>query len=213
MVRYARGAAALIAVLATMAIGAPTTALARPDANYRRAADYGLLLTGALVAFVSHETGHLLMDGIFRTNPSLVGVSLGPLPFFAIQPGEIESDRELYVITQAGFMVEGIYTEIILRRHPELFLHHRPFMEGMLAFHAVLDLSYAITGLVQRGPPQSDVHSMARASGIPSWGIGTMLLVPLAFDAVRYFCPRTRRWSAVVGFNARFPMVMTSVVF
>jgi hypothetical protein len=196
-----------------LAAASPNTALARPDANYRHASDYGLLLSGALVAFVSHEGGHLVMDGIFRTHPRITGVSLGPLPFFAIEPQHIESDRELYVIAQAGFMVEGFYTEAILRRHPELFLHHRPFMEGMLAFHAVLDFSYAITGLVHRGPDQSDVHSMARASGIPSWGIGTMLLIPLTFDFVRYFCPRTRRWSSVIGFSSRMPMITTSFVF
>lgn len=202
-----------MALALALSFAVPDVAFARPDANYRRVSDYALLISGALVAFVSHETGHLIFDGIFRTHPTFTPVSLGPLPFFAIQPTVIESDRELYAITQAGFLVEGIYTEIILRRHPELFHHHRPFMEGMLAFHAVLDFSYAITGFVHRGPPQSDVHSMARASGLPSWAIGTMLMTPLAFDAVRYFCPRTRRWSAVVGFYARMPMVTTTFLF
>lgn len=211
--RAPRASILVLAIAVTVAALAPSPALARPDRNYRRVADYGLLLSGALVAFVSHETGHLVFDGIFRTNPHLTPVSLGPLPFFAIEPRDIESNRELYVITQAGFLVEGLYTEAILRRNPELFHHHRPFMEGMLAFHAVLDLSYAITGFVHRGPPQSDVHSMARASGIPSWGIGCMLTLPLVFDFVRYFRPQTRRWSAVVGMYSRMPLVTASFVF
>lgn len=209
------GPPALAFLLAT-ALALPTAEarpFRRPDANYRRAADYFLLIAGALTGFVAHEGAHLTLDYTLRADPHLVPVHLGPLPFFAIEPRNVHSDRELYGISMMGFLSESIYTELIFARHPELVRHHRPFLEGMLAFHAVLDVSYAITGFANIGPAQSDVNSMARASGLPRWAISTMLITPIAFDIVRYVRPDTRRWSMWVGMGSRLPMFMTLVVF
>lgn len=189
------------------------TARARPDATYRRVTDWLLLLAGAATGLVAHESGHLTLDFALQTHPTLEPVHLGPLPFFAIQPNDVDGDRELYAITMMGFLSEALSTEAIFARHPDLVHHHRPFLEGMLAFHVVLDVSYAITGIANVGPSQSDVNSMARASGIPRWGISTMLLVPVAFDLLRYIRPDTRRWSMWVGMGSRLPLFTAGFLF
>lgn len=186
-----------------LALGLATPAEAqRGDYDYRHAPEYGWLLLGALVGFVSHEGGHLFLDGVLRTHPTFEPVHLGPLPFFAIQPNDIRTERQLYAISMMGFLVEGIYTETILTRREDLVQRHKPFLEGMLAFHAVLDVSYAITGFAGIGPPQSDVNSMARAAGIPPWAVSLMLIAPVAFDIVRYADPDSR-WAPWVSRAAR----------
>lgn len=203
-------------VFSLVTVLAMPAAQARPhrrDANYRRAADYFVLLAGAATGLLVHEGGHLTLDIVFRADPHIVPVWLGPLPFFAISPQDVRNERELYGIVMMGFLAESLYTEAIFARHPDLVHHHRPFLEGMLAFHAVLDVSYAITGFMNVGPSQSDVNSMARAAGIPRWAVSTMLIAPIAFDILRYVRPDTRRWSMWVGMASRLPMFSTVVVF
>lgn len=185
---------------------------AAKDADYRRVQDWLLFAAGAASGFVAHEAGHLTFDLAVGNDPELRKVKLGPFPFFAIQPSQINTANELYTAAMMGFLVEAAYTEGIFARNPELVKHHRPFHEGMLAFHVALDLGYAITGFAGIGPRQSDVNSMARAADIPPWAVATMLAVPLVFDVLRYVKPETRRWSMWVGMGSRLPMFVTALV-
>jgi hypothetical protein len=174
--------------------------------SYRRVSDWLLLLTGAALGFVAHEAGHLSFDLAVGNDPEFRRVSLGPFPFVAISPRNPHSNNERYSSAMLGFMVEAAYTEAIFARNPELRHRHKPLLEGMLAFHVALDLGYAITGFANIGPAESDVNTMARAAGIPRWGVALMLAAPLAFDVLRYVRPDTRRWSMWLGLGARLPM-------
>jgi hypothetical protein len=171
-----------------------------------------LLLAGAAAGFIAHEAGHLTFDLAVGNDPKFTRVSLGPFPFFAIAPQSANTDNERYTMAMMGFLVEAAYTEAIFARNPELRYRHRPLLEGMLAFHVALDLGYAITGFAHVGPAESDVNTMARASGIPSWGVATMLFVPLVFDVLRYVRPDTRRWSMWVGLGSRVPLFGAALV-
>lgn len=203
-------AVALAIVLVTTS---PSSALADRVHDYRNGRDYGLLLLGALTGFVSHEGGHLILDGFLRAHPRIRAVHLGPLPFFAIEPQIVESDRELYAISMAGFFMQNAYAEAILQRNPHMIDDHRPFLEGMMLFHVALSLCYAITGFANAGPDQSDVNSMARASGIPRWGIGLLVLLPAVFDTVRYFASTDRKWAEWGGITTRLPLFGVSLAF
>lgn len=191
------------------------TSLARAqpgEHDYRRAGDYGYFALGALTALIVHESSHLVLDGVLRAHPTFVPVRLGRVPFFAIQPNRIRSDRQLYAITMMGFLAEAITNDIVLSRRPHLSTQHAPFLEGMLGFNAGLDIGYAITGLANVGPPQSDVNSMARAARIPRWAVGLMLLVPTAFDIVRYAAPDAK-WAPWVSRGARLVLFGTVFAF
>ena len=176
------------------------------DTTYERAEDWLLLLSGAVTGLVLHEAGHLTFDLIMNNQPELRPVRLGPLPFFAIAPTGIESRQELYGAAMMGFFVEAVYTEVIFASYPDLRSHHRPFLEGMLALHFLLDLGYAITGIAGIGPRESDVNSMARSARVSPAAIGMMLALPLAFDLMRYLQPGTRSRSLWVGASTRFLM-------
>lgn len=176
------------------------------DSSYEGAEDWLLFLSGALTGLVAHEAGHLTFDLIMNNQPELRPVSLGPLPFFAIAPTAIKSRQELYGAAMMGFFVEAVYTEVIFASYPDLRNHHRPFLEGMLALHFLLDLGYAITGIAGIGPRESDVNSMARSAQVSPAAIGMMLALPLAFDLLRYLHPAGRNRSLWIGASTRWLM-------
>lgn len=198
-------------VLSSVLCTGPARA-APPEHDYRRVSDWALLAAGAAIGFVAHEAGHLTFDLAVGNEPEFRRVELGPFPFFAIAPTQPTSDNSRYTMAMMGFLVEAAYTEGIFARNPELRYHHRPLLEGMLAFHVALDFGYAFTGFLGVGPAESDVNTMARAAGIPSWAMGMMLFTPLVFDVLRYVRPDTRRWSMWVGMGSRLPMFGASLV-
>ncbi|MBL9041578.1 MAG: hypothetical protein JNM83_08255 [Myxococcales bacterium] len=182
------------------------------EADFRRVTDWLWLLSGVVAGFVAHEGGHLILNAATDAKPELRKVTLGPFPFFAIQPTEIRSQQQAYAITMMGFAMQDLYSELILGIDPRLREHHRPFLKGMLGFHVVLSTGYAITGLAGIGPPQSDVNSMARTLQVPSWGIGMMLLVPAACDVYRYFVPDSR-WAPWVSLGGKLSLIGAAAAF
>ena len=82
--------------------------LEKPEADFRHFSDYAWFALGAAAGFVGHELGHVMMDVFFGKSVSFVGVSLGPIPFFAIQPCCNLTPRENYVIGSAGFVVGDV---------------------------------------------------------------------------------------------------------
>jgi len=203
-----RGVATVL-LLGILLASAP---LAARERDFRRFPDYLWLLLGAGVGFVTHESGHLLFDAALGTDPRFVAVKLGPLPFFAIEPSHLHNNQERYAIAQAGFLMEDVYSELILGIDPHLREHHHPFLKGMLAFHVLCDVGYAITGLAGVGPPQSDVNTMSRGLGIPPWAVGLLLLVPATADAYRYFMPDSR-WAPWVSIGGKLTMVGAALTF
>ena len=182
------------------------------EADFRKVTDWLWLAAGALTGFVVHEGGHVVLDVATGSEPELRKVTLGPFPFFAIQPTKVQSVQQVYAISMMGFGVQGLYSELILGIDPRLREHHRPFLKGMLGFHIVLSVGYAITGLASIGPPQSDVNSMARALNVPSWGTGLMVLVPAACDLYRYFVPDSR-WAPWVSLGGKLTMIGAAAAF
>ena len=56
------------------------------EADFRRVTDWLWLLSGVVAGFVAHEGGHLILNAATDAKPELRKVTLGPFPFFAIQP-------------------------------------------------------------------------------------------------------------------------------
>jgi hypothetical protein len=200
-----RRALALCVCLAVAA--APTRAragdesLERPEADFRHVSDYAWFALGAASGFVGHELGHVMMDVVFGKSIRFVRVDLGPIPFFAIQPCCNLTPRENYVIGSAGFVVGDVSSELILQIAPRLRSRRHAFLKGVLMFDILLAAGYAVTGFAGVGPPQSDVNTMSRGLGVPSWQVGMMLMVPAALDLYRYFVPRSAwaPWTSVTG--------------
>lgn len=199
------------ALVLALLLGTARPAACR-EADFRRFTDYLWLLLGAGIGLALHEGAHLALDYALDTKPIVVPVSLGPFPFFAIQPTDIRNDQQRYSIAMAGFMMQDLYSEIILHADPRLREHHRPLLKGMLVMHVGLMLGYAITGFANIGPPQSDVNTMSRALHVPTWGIGLMLITPAAVDTYRYFVPNSR-WAPWVSLAGKLSMVGAALTF
>ncbi len=200
-----------LCILVVFACLCPRPAAAR-EADFRRFTDYLWLALGAGVGFAAHETGHVIMDYAVGSEPTLQATNLGPFPFFAVQPIGIKNNQHRYAVAMAGFLMQDLWSELILRIDPRLREHHRPFLKGLLAFHVVLMAGYAITGLADIGPPQSDVNTMSRGLSTPPWAIGLMLLVPAACDTYRYFVPDSR-WAPWVSLAGKLTMVGATLAF
>jgi hypothetical protein len=198
-------------LLACLLLQARPAAAAR-EADFRRITDYLWLLLGAGVGLGLHEASHLALDYALGADPTIVGVKLGPFPFFAIQPRNVRNNQQRYSIAMAGFMMQDLYSEVILHARPRLREQHHPMLKGMLAMHVGLMLGYAITGFAGVGPPQSDVNTMSRALGVPQWGIGLLLIVPAAVDTYRYFVPDSR-WAPWVSLGGKLSMIGASLAF
>lgn len=201
-----------ILLVLLMSHSMPGHAQAR-DAVYSRVQDWMWFAAGAAAGFLLHEGGHVAFDLVSGNEPHLKPVRLGPLPFFAISPQAIRSPGQLYGASMMGFFAEAVYTELIFASYPDLMHRHRPVAEGLLAFHCALDLGYALTGVLQIGPRESDVNSMARAAKVSPQAIGLMLVLPLVFDVLRYIKPELLRgnlWLSAVSrvLMFRAPLVL-----
>lgn len=201
-------------LLAALLVVPPRAALAAPprEADFRRVGDYFLFLLGAGVGLGLHEGTHVLFDYALDAKPEVTPVSLGPFPFFAIQPTGIKNNQHRYAIAMSGFMMQDLYSELILQLDPRLRGQRRAFQKGLLWFHILLTTGYAITGFAGIGPAQSDVNTMSRALGVPPWAIGLLLIGPAATDAYRYFVPDSR-WAPWVSMGGKLSMIGATLTF
>lgn len=181
------------------------------EANFRRFTDYLWFALGAGLGLALHESAHVAVDLGSDARPVLEPVSLGPFPFFSITPTNIQSQQQRYAIAMAGFLMQDVYSELILQVDPRLRDHDRPLLKGMLALHVLLTTGYAITGFAGVGPLQSDVNTMSRALAVPPWAVGLLLLPPALCDAYRYFVPSSRwaPWVSLAGKGTLLGLVAT----
>jgi len=154
-----------------------------------------------LSSFVAHELGHVVADLAYGKSIEFVRTDLGPFPFFAIQPCCDATHEQEYVIASMGFHVQNAASELILWLAPRIRSQRRAYLKGALFFDVGLALGYAITAFAGIGPPQSDVNTMARGLGIPTWPIGIWLAVPAIMDVYRYLVPNSRwaPWLSLQG--------------
>jgi hypothetical protein len=145
-------------------------------------------LTGALVGLGFHESGHLVFDAIFQAQPTLEGVHLGPLPFFAITHRSDLSPRREFTISSAGFWVQAGTDEWLLRDARPLRDEHAPLRKGLLAFNILNSVGYAIVAFARAGPSERDTRGMSEI-GVDERVIGAMVLAPAVLDAWRYLDP------------------------
>lgn len=195
----------VLACLLLVLLSLPRSASAR-EANFRRFTDYLWFALGAGIGLALHEGAHLLVDVATDAKPEIMAVSLGPFPFFAIGPTNIQSQQQRYAISMAGFVMQDVYSEAILGFDPRLREHNRPLLKGMLALHTLLSTGYAITGFAGIGPLQSDVNTLSRALAIPPWAVGLMLITPALCDTYRYFVPGSR-WAPWVSLTGKLTLL------
>ena len=200
-------------------VGAAEPALAHsesitPEADFRQVKDWAWFLLGAGAGFVAHEMGHMFTDLILGKRVDFVEVHLGPFPFFAIQPCCNLSRQELYTISSAGFMVQYVNSELIYWVSPRIRSQRHAFLKGVLALDVGLSIGYAITGFLPSkiAPAQSDVNSMARGLGVPSWEVGLMILVPAMIDTYRYLVPSSV-WAPYAGVQSKLLVLGASFAF
>jgi hypothetical protein len=145
--------------------------------------------TGAFVALLGHESGHLIANYSLDTQPFAKSVHYGPIPFFTIEPGRPLTPHEHYITASAGFNAQHIINEYLLARRPDLRNQNEPFLKGMVTFNFWLTVGYAATAFAGSGPEERDTKGMADSLGWSEESIGALILVPTALDTYRYKHP------------------------
>lgn len=161
---------------------------------------------GALSGFLLHETGHLASNFMLGNVPRVQGMLVwGFVPFFVLSPdikcsGMNDCQKrngshftpgergDVYIVT-AGFSVQHLTDEFILGVAPDLAHQYAPFRKGLLGFNIVLSVLYAASAYAGIEDQHGDVHGMARRLQVSDRWVATMLLLPAALDAYRYFYP------------------------
>jgi hypothetical protein len=194
-----------VAVLAVLAVGAlhafaqdqPDPPPPPPTPDRVSKVTIAKFLGGAALGLGLHESGHALMALIFDADPHVKGVSFGPIPFFAITHRDVSSARE-YAISAAGFWMQAASSEWILTKRPELRQEHAPVAKGVLAFHVLASMTYAVAAVAEIGPYERDTRSMAVALRCKEAWVGVMVIAPAVLDVWRYRHPESRwaRWAS-----------------
>jgi len=161
---------------------------------------------GAFAAFLGHEAGHLITNWSIGTDPYLMGVHYGPIPFFTIQPGKPLTNRQHYVTASAGFNAENIIDEWLLTTHPRLSQEDKPFLKGVASFNFWCNVGYAATAFAQSGPDERDTKGMADSLGCSEAWVGAMILVPTALDTYRYKHPDSK-WAPTASRITKLAMI------
>ena len=211
-------AAVLFAVISSVFLPVAATAqssstvktLQSPSPDEHRVADTVTFLTGAALGLVTHESGHLLFDGVFDASPRIEGVHFGPLPFFAITHRSDLSPRREFTISSAGFWMQEVSSEWILAKQPALRRARAPLAKGVLAFNVLNSAGYACVAFARAGPFERDTRGMADSIGVDERAIGAMVLAPAVLDAIRYFKPEAR-WATWASRAAKVGSVLLVV--
>ncbi|MBZ5558514.1 MAG: hypothetical protein LAO77_14680 [Acidobacteriia bacterium] len=148
-------------------------------------------LAGGALGLAMHESGHLIVDGMFDAQPRLEGIRFGPFPFFAITHNANVSPRREFTISSAGFWVQSLSSEWLLTRD-RLREEHAPVAKGVLAFNVLDSVGYAAVALAKAGPVERDTRGMASGIDVDERAVALVVLAPAAFDAYRYFHPDAR---------------------
>ena len=187
-----------------------------PAASFARR--LGLGAAGVLTAFLAHETGHIFANLMMGNNPHFEGTLVfGFVPFVVVSPGitcrgERCVDRSgehfaggrrgNYFIVTAGFHVQHLLDEVLLGAEPNLRTRAAPFQKGMLLFNLFLSCLYAGGAFTGLEDPHGDLVNAATLSGFHEAWLASLLLVPVALDAYRFFVPSSR-WSPWVSRGAK----------
>jgi hypothetical protein len=199
--RSAIACALLLAVVPARAIAQDQDQGAPPaQPNEHPIAATVKFLAGGAIGLAAHESGHLLVDAAFDASPRVVGVSYGPLPFFAITHRGGLSPRREFAIDAAGFWIQEGTAEWLLTSRPYLRNERAPLVKGVLAFDVLTSIGYAATAFAKAGPSERDTRGMAAALGVNERAVGVLVLAPAVLDAYRYFRPESAwaKWASRV---------------
>jgi hypothetical protein len=176
----------------------------RADSGIKKAAGF---LGGAALAFGAHEAAHIVADLSLGAVPRLKAVDFHGIPFFAITPQGDLSNRQLFVISSAGFWAQHAVSEWILTRDPALRAHRAPVRKGMLAFNVLASAAYAGTAFARTGPVERDTRGMADGARLDERTVGALLLAPAVLDTIRYYNPEAK-WATWASRGAKLGLVL-----
>jgi len=164
---------------------------------------------GALVGLAAHETGHLVLDAAFGSDPYFKRVEFGGIPFFAIAHEPVSPRRE-FAIASAGFWVQHATDEWLLSARGPIGRAHRSecgdskrsdcrasaLVKGVFAFNVLTSVGYSLAAFAEVGPAERDTRAMAASARVSEPFIGATILAPALLDAYRYYHPqsKTAKW-------------------
>jgi hypothetical protein len=180
-----------VALLLSSVLAMPGLAAAQDQSTLLR------FVAGGAIGLGLHEGGHVLMNVTTGSEPRLVGVKFGPIPFFAITHETVSPARE-FAIASAGFWTQHLVSEVIFARHPRLRDERKPMLKGLLAFNVLTSIAYAGAAFGQFGPLERDTRGMAESAAIREPVIGVWVLAPALLDTARYYGgnPAWARWTS-----------------
>jgi hypothetical protein len=194
----------------------------------RTSSSAALFIGGGVLAFVAHETGHLVANAVLGNRPRLVPLwGFGFMPFFAISP-ELRCTRTAcqkadgrpfpggprgkFFIATAGFEIQHITSELILTLEPHLRCHRAPFRKGWLIFNVGLSLAYAVTSMAGIEDSHGDAGGAAHLAHLPRAVIGAALILPALLDSYRYLYGSSQ-WAPWISRSAKAGFVGLAFTF
>ncbi|MCE5218113.1 hypothetical protein LLH03_13905 [bacterium] len=165
------------------------TAAPTPKPEGPWAGDPSRFFQGALLGFLGHEMGHVVANYAVGSDPYLMRVDFGFIPFFTIQPDRLLTHREHYLTASAGFNAENLINEWLLVKHPNLADEDEPLLKGMATFNFCLTVGYALDAFTGFGPDERDTKGMADSLGWSEEAVGVLILGPALLDGYRFRHP------------------------
>jgi hypothetical protein len=122
------------------------------------------------------------------------------VPFFAVTHDSGLPDGRESLISGAGFFSQHLTSEVILTRRA-VDAPLSSFEKGALAFHVATSTGYAVAAFAKYGPYERDTRGLADSLHVDERLVGAFVLAPAAFDAWRYFRPKSRvaRWGSRIS--------------
>jgi hypothetical protein len=232
-----RRAAAVVLAVALLLPGAGRAEETRsPWGMPVDASHLGRFGAGVLAGLAAHEAGHVVANLALGNVPHIEGfLALHFIPFFAVRPNitcvgaaarQREGDlcwkrdgsvfgagrRGKFAIVAAGFNVQYLGDELLLRGSPDLELADAPFRKGVLAFNVVTSAVYAVGTWTGLEDPRGDVANMADISGLSHDVLAVFVLLPALLDAVRYFDPDAR-WAPFAAATSKVTFIGLNFTF
>lgn len=179
-------------------------------------------LGGATIAFVAHETGHLVTNLAYGNTPKLEGITtFGVIPFVAVAPRIRCSDTGCtkhdgsrfsgghpgkYNIVTAGYDVQHLTTEVLLTLEPDLRWRRAPLRKGLFAFDILLSVGYALSSMTGTESNFGDAGTAADTARLSRTTFAAVLLAPAVLDVYRYLQPRSK-WAPWASRAAKGSMI------
>ena len=147
-------------------------------------AEWKQMALGVLLGVAAHEAGHFAMAEILDQEAEFDGLTI-------VYPGDDLSDQDRVRLASAGYQVQWVLSETLLRRH-EKGVPMTGVNAGIIASQILVTAAY-LTVLYDH--EDGDLTGISEATGWSRSLVAAWLLLPTALDGWRLFGQDVPDWA------------------